>query len=333
MNKYLGIEYFANPEALWLLLLIPIYIFWYLRFYAPKRLLISLSYDPYSLKRPKLNLAFLRFIPRILQLCAIVSIVIALARPQSATEIIESQTEGIDIMLLLDTSGSMETEDYPPNRLEVAKKTAASFVEGRKHDRIGIVLFAEEALSYSPLTLDYQLLNKLIRSIHQEILPKQGTAIGSAISIGINRMRDSQHPSKVMILMTDGANNRGKIDPITAAKLAKNYHIRVYCIGIGKEVYMRSYPLGGKRSVQSDLDEQSLMQIAAITGGVFFRSTDQQSLDAIFDQIGEMETAEARESVYRELVDHYPKFIQIAIVCLGLSFFSMLSFIYNPLEH
>lgn len=332
MNALIGIEYFANPEALWLLLIIPIYIFWYLKFYAPKRLVIQLSYDPLSFKAPKYNLAFLRYVPRVLQILAISLIIVALARPQSATEIIEKESEGVDVMLLLDTSGSMETEDYPPNRLEVAKSKAISFIEGRENDRIGIVLFAEEALSYAPLTLDYQLLTRLIRSIHQEILPKQGTAIGSAISVGINRMREGNHPSKVMILLTDGANNRGQIDPITAAKLAKQYSIKIYAIGIGKEVYLRSYPLGGRRQVKSDLDEQSLMEISAITGGAFFRAVDPQSLEEVFEEISQMETSEAKGTVYRELVDHYPSFLQAAIILLALSFLSMLTFMYNPLE-
>lgn len=334
MGEFEQIAYFVHPEVLWLLLLIPAYILWYLRYYAPRRLLIRLSYDPLSFRPPKINLAFLRFVPRVLQLLALAMMIIAMARPQFAREIVSHQSEGIDIMLLLDTSGSMETDDFPPNRLEVAKNVAISFINGLKQDRVGIVLFAEEALSYSPLTLDHQFLKRLISSIHSDILPKQGTAIGSAIAIGINRLRESPSPSRVMILITDGANNRGQIDPITAARLARLYGIRIYCIGIGREVYLKQFPLGGSRQVKSDLDEQTLIEVASITGGAFFRSTDAQSLQAIFEEIAVMETSVSpqAESVFREPTDRYPFFVKAAIILLGLSFVSMLTFMYNPLE-
>lgn len=332
MNAFLGIEYFANPEALWLLLSIPIYLFWYLRFYARKRLLIRLSYDPLSFRPPRVNLSFLRFVPRALQLLTIALIILALARPQAASDVIEQKTEGIDIMLLLDTSGSMETEDFSPNRLAVAKQTANAFIQGRPDDRIGLVLFAEDALSYVPLTLDHELLSRQIKLVHSEILPKQGTAIGPAIAVGINRLRGQAPNSRVMILMTDGANNRGKIDPITAAKLAAQHGIRIYCIGIGKETYLKSFPLGGKRQVQSDLDEETLIKVASLTNGTFFRSTNAQGLQAIFRQISELETDEQAEKLFREVVDLYPRFVQLAIICAFFAFLSMLTFMYNPLE-
>lgn len=332
MKEIVGIGFFANPEVLILLLVLPAYVYWYLRYYEPRRLIIRLSYDPEALKPPRINLAFLRFVPRVLQVTAMAFIIIAGARPQTATELIENRSEGIDIMLLMDASSSMETEDFFPNRLEVAKRTAISFVNGRKEDRIGLVLFAEQALSYAPLTLDYQLLNTLITEISFRLIPKDGTAIGDAIGIGINRLRESQYPSQVMILITDGANNEGQLDPVSAARLARQFGIRIYCIGIGKPQYTRQFPLGATREIRPELDEDGLKNIAQITGGTFFRSEDEQTLSNIFAQISQLETVEMREEVFREVTDLYPKYLKIGIVLLGLAFLSMLSFMYNPLE-
>lgn len=329
MKSLLGIDYFANPEALLLLLLIPVYLFWYMRFYRKQRLVIRLSYDPVQLQKPKFNLAFLRILPRTLQVLGISFLIIAIARPQTATEVVENRVEGIDIMLLLDTSGSMETEDFLPNRLEVAKSTAIEFIEARQEDRMGIVLFAENALSYAPLTLDVDFLTRMVRSISFNLLPRQGTAIGSAIAVGINRMRDSGSSSKVMILLTDGANNRGQIDPITAAKLASTYGVKIYAIGIGKETYIQP---GTNRKVVSDLDENTLIRMAELTGGQFFRVTSTYRLEEVFNAISKMEKNQLNTLSYRRVEDHYPLFVKIAIVLLVFAFALMLTFMYNPLE-
>lgn len=329
MKSLLGIDLFANPEALLLLLMIPVYIFWYMRYFRKQRLVIRLSYDPTLLRKPGINLSFLRMVPRVLQLLGITFLILAIARPQSSRDIVEIVSPGVDIMLLLDTSGSMEADDFPPDRLTAAKETATAFIDGRKNDRIGIVLFAENALSYAPLTLDYDLLKKMISAIGFNTLPMQGTAMGQAVAVGINRMRDSDNPSKIMVLLTDGANNRGEIDPISASRLAASFGIRIYCIGIGK-------PQGSitpaSQGQSADLDEETLMTMAGNTGGKFFHASDPQRLRQIFEEISEMEKAEIRESVYREVSDHYPLFVKIGIILLGLSFLMMLSFIYNPLE-
>ena len=329
MKALFGIDLFANPEALFLLLLLPVYIWWYLRFYTRQRLVIRMSYDPTQLKKPDADLTLLRFAPRILQVGAVFFIIVAFARPQSATEIVERQSEGIDIMLLLDVSSSMEETDFSPNRLEAAKNTAIAFVGGRKDDRIGLVLFAADALSYTPLTLEYDLVRKLIRSIEFNIMPGQGTAIGSAIAVGINRMRDSETSSKIMILMTDGANNRGQISPITAAQLAKMFNIRIYCVGIGQPVVQTA---ARRQNGGSGLDEKSLPEIAEITGGAYFHAANPESMTHIFQQISRLETVQIRDEVFREITDHYPRFLQIAIGMLVASFVLMLTFMYNPLE-
>lgn len=328
MKSWLGIEYFAHPEVLLLLLLIPVYLFWYVRYYRKQRLVIRLSYDPAKLHAPNQDMALLRLVPRGFQVFALGLLIIALARPQSSREIIQQDVEGIDIMLVMDVSGSMEAQDYLPNRLEVAKETAVSFVEGRKHDQIGLVLFASEALSYAPLTLDYDFLTRMIKSISFNFLPRQGTAIGTAVSMGINRMRDSQSPSKVMVLLTDGANNRGDIDPITSARLAAANGIRLYCIGIGRAIL--NFQQTGQ--APSALDEQTLRRMASIADGEYYRVSNARSLERVFQEISRLETRTMPEMHFKQVKDQYQIFVKAAIVFLILAFLSMLTFAYNPLE-
>lgn len=322
------IDLLVNPEALLLLLFIPLFIFWYRRYYRQNRLILRLSYDPQQIAPVSTRLIWLRYVPWILQFLAFASLVLALARPQTAEDIVARRTEGTDIMLLLDTSGSMETEDFDPNRLEVAKEKAIAFVRGRKDDRIGVVLFAEQALSYAPLTLDYDLLEEMISEIRPGMIPKEGTALGTAIASGINRMRSSENPSKVMILLTDGANNRGRLDPITAARLAKQFQLRIYCIGVGSPE-LKNQP---GQEYKAELDEETLKNISKITGGSYFLSTDSGSLQQIFSQISRMETLEYEDLVYRNVEDRYPFWIQLALVCLAGAYLFMLTPYYNPLE-
>jgi len=316
--------YFANPEAFLLLVLIPVFILWYFLWFNKKRLVIPLSYDPVKMAKPGLRLSFLRWLPWIGQLAGIVCLIIALARPQTSLEFKIRYSEGIDIMLVLDTSGSMEASDFWPNRLEVAKDKALEFIDGRLDDRIGMVLFAEDAFSYAPLTLDYELLRKLIREIHLNIMPNNGTAMGSAIAVAINRMKDSECPSKVMILLTDGASNRGEMDPVIAAKLAKERKIKIYSVGIGKRDH------GGGMS--GALDEETLKSVAKSTGGDFFRSSDARGLEKIFDRISEMEKVEITEETKEDITDHYPIWLLYSILLFITSYIAMSFNIANPLE-
>ncbi|MEM7655071.1 MAG: VWA domain-containing protein [Bacteroidota bacterium] len=327
MKGLFGIDTLANPEALLLLVLIPAYLFWYVRYYRKQRLVIRMSYDPMQFEKPTVDLTWLRFIPRILQLASIGLLIFALARPQQSRQILEREVEAIDIMLLLDVSGSMEAQDYLPNRLEVAKKTAVSFIEGRENDQIGLVLFAAEALSYTPLTLDHDFLVRMVNSVGFNLLPRQGTAIGTAVAMGINRMRTSDSPSRIMVLLTDGANNRGDIDPITAAKLAAEHDLKMYCIGIGQvsvgtQVAQR----------EPDLDEATLQQMAQFTGGNYYRVSNARGLNKVFQEISRLETRSLPDIQLKEVKDLYPTFLKTAIILLVLSFVSMLTFIYNPLE-
>ncbi|MEM6342716.1 MAG: VWA domain-containing protein [Bacteroidota bacterium] len=323
MEQLFHIDLFANPEALFLLLLIPGFLFWYYRYFQKQRLVIRLSYDPTKLKKPAFSLSMLRVLPRGLQLVALALMIVAVARPQSAEDVQSRLAEGIDIMLLLDTSSSMENSDFFPNRLEVAKETAVSFVSDRSDDQIGVVLFAENASAYAPLTLDHDLLQTMIEDVKGGVIRRQGTAIGSAIAVGINRLRESETPSKIMILLTDGANNRGQIDPVTAAKLAKEFDIRIYCIGVG------SSKVADKGT---ELDEASLREIAFETGGAYFRAQQAERLSEVFSEISELEKRPIQATTFRKTEDKYPIFLQIAMVLLGISFLLMLTFVYNPLE-
>lgn len=331
MNTLFNIDILDQPWALLLLGFIPIYLAWYIFYYEKKRLVLRLSYDPTKITKPKFALTKLRHFPLLLQLLGLSFLIIALARPQSTTNVVERNTEGIDIVLAMDVSGSMETADLQPDRLTVAKENAAEFINGRKGDRIGVVLFAEDAFSYAPLTLDYEWLTKLIKDINFSVLPKQGTAMGTAVSVGINRLREGKTSSKVLIVFTDGANNRGEIDPITAARLAKNYEIKIYTIGVGKNDYIRE-TVTGPQKVISDLDEETLKKMADITAGKYFRADNEAKMGAIFQEISSLEKSKMTEDIFRDAQDLYPFFVKIGIACFLFAFALMLSFIYNPLE-
>ena len=235
-------------------------------------------------------------------------------------------------MLVLDVSGSMETDDFTPNRLEVAKDKAANFVAGRVDDRIGVILFAEDAFSYLPLTLDYDLIQKQIKAINFNMMPKEGTAMGSAIAIGVNRMAASKSPSKIMILLTDGSSNRGQLDPVTAARLANEMGIKIYSIGIGKKEYTKPGFFGVPQTIKSDLDEESLKEVAAITQGEFFRSTDEGGLEKIFARISSMEKTEIIEENQKEVTDLYPQYLFIGLMCFAGAFLLIFLGFFNPLE-
>ena len=322
---------FANPSAFWLLCLIPIFLFWYNGFFRSRRLVINLSYDPVAVQPPRFRLGFLRHLPLFLQVVGLIALIIALARPQLSSDHQVREKEGIDLMLLLDTSASMEADDFPPNRLAVAKQTAINFVEGREGDRIGLVLFAEEAFSYAPLTLDYGLLNKMIEAINFQSLPKQGTALGSAIAAGINRLRESPSPTRIMILITDGSSNRGKLDPLTAARLAETFNIKIYCVGVGQKMEEPGVNQGPQNS-DATLDEVTLKAIAQLTNGRYFHAVSTQKLEEIFEEISQLEQVTQAEEVYRQVSDKYPFFLKIGLGCFALAFLLMLTFMYNLLE-
>lgn len=259
---------------------------------------------------------YLRLLPSFFFLLALWMVVIALARPQRTNEKVEQYTEGIDIMLVMDISESMDLQDFTPNRLEAAKETAIDFINGRIADRIGMVIFSGEAFSLAPLTTDYELLTDLVNSITFNMMDAKGTAIGSAVSTGINRMRESEAKSKVMVLLSDGDNNAGNVDPVFAAQLAEAMDIKIYTIAVGKDgmVPYGTDFFGRPQMIESYLNEETLRNIARITKAEFFRASDDKALENIFSKIDELEKAEIIESRYKETMDYYRPYLIWGII-------------------
>lgn len=287
---------------------------------------------------PKFDiLSLLRFIPTIFQNILLMLLLLCLARPQKVNEQVDQWIENIDIMLIMDTSGSMEGMDFKPNRLESLKKLAEKFIDGRNQDRIGLVVFAGDAFSYAPLTTDYELLKSLLKTVKLKMLPTDGTAIGSALAVGVNRMQDSKSKSKVAILLSDGENTTGQIDPMTAADLAYGFGIKVYTIGIGKNGKV-PYPaknvfgMSTTMMVDNSFNEKTLRDIADKTDAKFFRATNNQALEEIFSIIDEMEKSEIKETRYKNTKDYYFIYMKWAILILCLLMVFKFTFINNFLQ-
>ena len=219
-------------------------------------------------------------------------------------------------MLVIDISESMQIEDFKPNRLEAAKTVAREFIDGRFQDRIGIVIFSGDAYSLSPLTTDYELLKAYLKDIDFNMIENRGTAIGSALAVGTNRMRESEAESKVLILLSDGDNTAGNIDPITAAELANAYNIKLYTIAVGKEgrVPFGKDFFGQPKYIENTLDETTLRQIAEIGDGQFYRVSDNAALEQVFKMIDEYEKAEIKENRYKDTSDFYQIYLKWAII-------------------
>lgn len=244
--------------------------------------------------------------------------VVALARPQFQNVTVERNAEGIDLVLSLDISSSMRAEDLKPNRLEAARAVAKEFVSGRISDRIGLVVFARQSYTACPPTLDYNLLDNVLSDIQMGQI-QDGTAIGMGLATAINRLKDSKAISRVVILLTDGMNNSGEIDPVTAAELAQTYQIKIYTIGVGSRgtaPYPIEDPIFGKRyqNVSVDIDEEMLTQIAEMTGGQYFRATNTASLQQIYDRIDEMERTQIEEIFYTDYEELFHLFLLPAIL-------------------
>lgn len=279
-------------------------------------------------------IALLRFVPPLVLSLSLALLLTALARPQRSNEEVEQWTEGIDIMLAVDISQSMEIKDLTPNRLEAAKDVTRDFIKGRLQDRIGMVIFASEAVSYAPLTLDYEMLNSLVDDIRFEMLRSTGTAIGSALMVCTRAMMDSKSKSKVLILLSDGENTAGNIDPITAAKLAYANNIKIYTIGIGRDgrVEVGTNRFGIPVYQDNTLNETTLREIAKIGEGQYFRATDNQSLQKIFDKIDEFEKSEIKESRFKTVKDYYWVYLIWGILCLLLWLLLKSTFMVNAME-
>ncbi|MBC8213479.1 MAG: VWA domain-containing protein [Candidatus Marinimicrobia bacterium] len=315
---------FANPYFLLLLLTIPVFVVWYLKKGNQEEATVrysSIELIPREMLRAgkiKINILLgIKFLILIL-------IIFALARPRLSDTIRETKTDIIDILLVIDQSSSMLAQDFKPDRLGAAKEVAKSFIKDREGDRLGIIVFAGISFIQCPLTTDTDVLIDFADQIQIANKEHDGTAIGMAIANGINRLRDSESKSKVMILLSDGSNNRGELDPLTAADLAAKLDVKIYTVGAGTKG-VAPYPvtnMWGKtvlQNVKVEVDEETLSEIAEITGGKFFRATDNKSLQNIYKEINQLERTEIEIKEYQNYTDLY-NWLTIPALFLAVGF-------------
>lgn len=305
---------FANPLFLLLFLILPLLILYKHR-KSSKPAAITFS-DLGTVKEisPPRRVTYQELLT-VLRIAAISLIILALARPQTGLKGEEIIKKGIDIILCIDTSRSMLAEDFKPkNRLDAAKTTAVEFIKGRKSDRIGVVVFSELSLTQAPLTLDYEALLEFMDKVEIGMTGSQGTAIGTGIMTSLSRLKESTAKSRIIILLTDGRNNAGEIDPLTASRAAASFGIKIYTIGAGakgRAPYPIDHPIFGKQYVwiDEDLDEDTLSQIAKETGGLYFRATSSEGLSTIYKQIDKLEKTEIKVEEYTEYSEIFPWFL------------------------
>lgn len=309
---------FAHPWIFLLLLLIPLFVYLYIRRRRrPATFTLSTSGAFRGMKRSLRSR--LTWIPFALLQIAYACMVAALARPQSFSTSSSSETEGINIMLSVDISGSMLARDLKPNRVEAAKTVASEFIASREHDNIGLVVFAGESFTQCPLTTDHAVLLNLLSKVDIGFL-EDGTAIGDGLATAVTRLKDQPGESKVVILLTDGTNNAGTIDPMTAAEIAKSFGIRVYTIAVGT-MGEAPYPVMTDFGIEYqmmpvEIDETSLRSIASTTGGSFFRATDNRSLEEIYSEIDQMEKIKLEVHSYTQRAEHFMPWLCAALLCL-----------------
>lgn len=315
---------FANIEYLFLLLLLTPYIVWYILKHKKNNATLQMSDTNIYSDIKKSYKIYLLHAPFILRIIVLSLVILILARPQTTNNWQNSEVEGIDIMLAIDVSTSMLAEDLKPNRLEAAKDVAAEFISGRPNDNIGITLFAGESFTQCPLTVDHTVLLNLFQSINSGIV-EDGTAVGMGIANAVSRLKDSKAKSKVIILLTDGTNNKGDISPLTAADIAKSFGIRVYTIGVGTNG-MAPYPLRVAGTIQYintpvEIDEKTLTQIAITTNGNYFRATNNSKLKEVYKEIDKLERTKLNVKQYSKRHEEYQWFALIALLFLLLEFY------------
>ncbi len=315
---------FAYPQLLWGLLLVPVVGYWlfcrdksthpYLH-YADSGFVVNLHKSWRQRLYPMLHVC---------RLLTLALLIVALARPQAKSKNSSKNIEGVDIVMSMDISGSMLAEDFSPNRLESAKQLAQEFIRARENDRIAIVAFSGEAYTQCPLTIDHGILENRLKQLKSGLIP-DGTALGDGLAVSINRIRQSDAKSKVIILLTDGVNNAGSIDPLTASELAKTYGIRVYTIGVGTTglaPYPYRTPFGIQyQNVKVEIDENLLTRIAQETGGQYFRATSKGKLKAIFNEIDQLEKTKIEVISYERRAEEYrlPLWCALAFLVLELA--------------
>lgn len=323
----------ANPFFLLLLLAVPLLVFLEVKWGRSRR--AAVAYPDLAAVRSAAGRggSWKRWLALALRSVAIVLVVVALARPQTGAGSESVLTEGIDIMLAVDVSGSMLTEDFQPdNRLAVSKEVVDDFIAGRVSDRIGMVVFAAQSFTQCPLTLDYNVLRELLGSIEVGMIDESSTAIGLAIATATNRLRESDAESRVIILLTDGRNNAGEIDPMTAAHAAQALGIKIYTVGAGTPEGGRipvDDPVWGRRYVHAstDLDEELLREIAETTGGLYFRARTEGMLAEVYERISELETTKIEVKHYTTYTERAPGLIIAALVILLVELFARAVFV------
>jgi Ca-activated chloride channel family protein len=313
--------HFANREWLYgLLLLIPMTAWYVWRQRHRQTVLRHSGLQPF-VGMPVPVRAYLRHLLFVLRLLAVALLFIVMARPQSVNRWQKVSTEGIDIIIDLDISSSMLAQDFNPNRLEAAKDVAIRFISGRPDDRIGLVVFSGESFTQCPLTTDHAVLINLFREVKSGMI-EDGTAIGDGLATAINRLKDSKARSKVVILLTDGMNNAGEIAPLTAAEIAKTFGIRVYTIGVGTRgtaPYPVQTPYGIRyQQMRVQIDEEVLQKIAAMTGGKYFRATNNRKLEEIYKEIDRMEKSKIDVKQFSKRQEEYMRFALLAALLLLL---------------
>ncbi len=312
---------FAYQPCLFLLAVVPLLAIWYFMTSRERSSDILFSHSAY-LDGVRWSLRMrMRHLPSVLRLLAIGLLIVVLARPQSTSSTREVSIEGIDIMIALDISGSMLAEDFQPNRMEAAKETAMDFIDLRGNDRIGVTIFSGESFTLCPLTTDHALLKELTAGVSTGMV-EDGTAIGDGLATAINRLRDSEAVSRVIILLTDGINNTGVIDPLTAADMAALFDIRVYTVGVGSSgavPYPFQTPLGIRyQDVEIPVDEALLKEIATITGGQYYWADNQDALGNVYAEIDKMETSIIDHTEFVRVRDEYMPFLILAMIFIAL---------------
>ena len=318
MNNYL----FINPEYFYLLIIPVVYSIWY--FFKRRNINSEILFSNLgSLNKTTTLKNRLRDLPQIFNIVAICLLIIALARPQSSTNWEESTTEGIDIVLSMDISGSMLAEDLKPNRLEASKDVAVDFISKRVNDRIGLVIFSGESFTQCPLTTDHNVLINLFKDVKSGMV-EDGTAIGMGLATAVNRLKDSDAISKIIILLTDGVNNKGVVAPFTAAEIAKQFGIRVYTIGVGTEGYAPypfQTPFGVQyQDVEVQIDEETLQNIATVTDGKYFRATNNNKLKEIYKDIDKLEKSKIEVTEFHKRSEEFTNFAIPAFIILLFGF-------------
>ena len=305
------------------MLLVPALIVWYILRHKKQEASLSFSDLKGFVKLPKTWKAYLRHLLFALKMAALALLIVALARPQSSSTNSTSNIEGIDIVMAMDVSGSMLARDLKPDRLTAAKNVASDFVKGRPGDRMGLVIFSGESFTQVPLTTDHGVMLNMLAEMKNGLID-DGTAIGDGLATAISRLKDSEAISKVVILLTDGMNNAGSVDPYTAAEIAKLYGIRVYTIGVGSygtAPYPVQTPFGTQiQQMKVEIDEKLLASVAGMTGGKYFRATSNQKLDEIYEEIDKLERSKIEVTEFRRLHEEFYPLVAWALALLLLEF-------------